>query len=147
SRAAGDDRKRTTMARFHVILRFLALTGVIVGVAAAIICVGEIPTWDRETITAAAEHKRGDLVLYALYAFAGGMGLALVVFLIDLVVGVFSAAGRRSALGMSVVVQVALAAALVVGVNVFSFKHYSRCDLTREHVFTMNPETVAELKK
>jgi hypothetical protein len=135
------------MARFHAIQRFLTLTGLIVAVAAAIICAGEIPSWDRATLEASAHGERGQLVKIALYCLAGGLGLALVTLAIDLVVGIFSTAGRRSALGVSVILQVALAAALLVGVNYFSFLHYQRCDLTRDRVFTLKPETVAELKK
>src|SRR5262245_1984191 len=135
------------MARFHLIQRFLTVTGLIVAVAAAIIVAGELSSWDHATIRSAVHGERGKLVMYALYAFAAGLGMAIVTLALDLIVGIFSTAGRRSMLGFSVVLQVALAVILLAGVNVFSFMHYSRCDLTRDRAFTMKPETVAELKK
>jgi hypothetical protein len=135
------------MARFHLIQRFLTVTGLIVAVIAGIIVAGELTTWEHSEIRAAVHGERGQLLMYALFALAGGLGLAIVTLVLDLIVGVFSAAGRRSVLGFSVILQVALAVTLLVGVNVFSFQHYSRCDLTRDRVFTLKPETVAELKK
>lgn len=57
------------------------------------------------------------------------------------------ASGRRSAEGVNAFVQVLLALALLVGVNVFSFSHYQRCDWTRDQTFTIKPEIREQLAK
>src|SRR5579871_2446216 len=77
----------------------------------------------------------------------GLLPAALLFELLDLLLGIWSAAGRRSALGMNVIIQVALAIALVGGINAWSFRHYKRYDLTRDRVFTIDPNVASELKK
>src|SRR5206468_317525 len=65
-------------------------------------------------------------------------------------------AGRRSALGGNVLVQVALAAGLLVAVNVWSAglngfdwakAHYRRWDCTRDGVFTLPPKLKEDLSQ
>jgi hypothetical protein len=114
---------------------------------AAVLVVADLSDWSTAGIESAAQGRLGETLFYAIYVFVGGLSAALVVFLIDLVFGVWSAAGRRSALGMNVVVQVLLALLLLIGVNVYSFVHYQRWDLSREHAFTINAEVAGELRK
>jgi hypothetical protein len=52
---------------------------------------------------------------------------------------------RRAAFGSNVVVQVLLAVVLLVGINVFSFLHHWRFDLTRDRLFTIDPEIQHQL--
>src|SRR5947209_5482754 len=47
------------------------------------------------------------------------------------------ARSRRAALGSNVLLQVALAAVLLVGINAFSFEHHLRLDWTRDRIFTI----------
>ncbi|HEV3146773.1 MAG TPA: hypothetical protein VGZ47_23000, partial [Gemmataceae bacterium] len=65
-----------------------------------------------------------------------GGAVALVVLVVEMATGMRQAAGRRSAAGSMVLLQVALATALLVGVNVFSVFHYQRWDTTREKEFS-----------
>jgi len=52
---------------------------------------------------------------------------------------------RRAALGSNVVVQIVLAVLLLAGVNAFSFYHHARVDLTRESIFTIDPDIQRQL--
>jgi len=75
-----------------------------------------------------------------LYSALGLLGIALLVELLALL---SLAAGRRNILGLVAMMQVVLALALVIGVNVYSFQHPQRWDLTRTGAFTL-PEDVRQ---
>jgi hypothetical protein len=88
----------------------------------------------------------GLLVLYfidgrvGMYIFAGGGALVVPAVLWLIVGGVHLVGSRRGAVGINVAVQVALATALLVGVNMFSFTHHKRWDLTWDEIFTIEPK-------
>lgn len=118
----------------HLLLRLLGLTGAFVAVAAAVV-------WKI--------FPDGDVKEQSLYAVYGGLG-ALAIGLLAELPGIFGmVTSRRGALGTTVFVQVALAIALVVGVNAFSFDHFRRFDLTWDQAFTLNKDLrdqLAELR-
>ena len=72
-----------------------------------------------------------------------GGSAALFALAIELLAGLRLAAGRRSLTGTVALVQIAMAAVLLVGVNVWSFQHPKRLDLTRNQQFTL-PEEVRQ---
>src|SRR5262249_47458191 len=53
--------------------------------------------------------------------------------------------GRRSAFGLNAALQIILAVALLVGINLYAHSHYLRLDWTRNHAFTLPPEIQARL--
>jgi hypothetical protein len=63
--------------------------------------------------------------------------------LVELLGALFLVTGRRTAVGLNSYLQIALAVALLVIVNAYSFVHYKRFDCTRDHEFTL-PESVIE---
>jgi hypothetical protein len=135
------------MSAFHILIGLLGVVGVLVGVVGAVVACGELPEVNAETIRAGWNGQHGSLVQGAFWAIVGGWGIALVIFLVDAMAALFRAAGRRSALGVNVIVQTGLAAILLVGVNAFSFHHYRRWDLTRDQVFTLRPEIADQLRQ
>jgi hypothetical protein len=78
-----------------------------------------------------------------LYVLLGGGALALPALVAVLVQGARLVTSRRGAVGTNVALQVLLAAGLLVGVNLFSFYHHRRWDLTEEQKFTIE-ESVRE---
>jgi hypothetical protein len=144
-------------SRLHFFIRFLGLTGLLAagfGVAASFL-EGVLNRWQlltglneqnlqtdydfaRETIIG----ERGELgVRIAVTLLLAGLALALFALLLELLIGLFFVAGRRSVFGINAFLQIALAAALLVGVNVYSYRHYLRYDWTSAHQFTL-PEDI-----
>jgi len=77
-----------------------------------------------------------------------GAGIVFVLSLVPEILGLMRmGSSRRSAVGINVAVQVALATALLVGANLFSFKHYERYDCTRDRIFTIDPSIREQLAK
>src|SRR5438270_11937977 len=104
-----SNRRGRAWSRFHLLFQFAGLTGLMLaGVGAGLRSV-EFRPWDR----------------YLLYAGAGLAGLAL---LIELIAAFGQVRGQRGQVGFNAVVQIVLAAAVVAGVNVYSFRHYQRLD-------------------
>jgi hypothetical protein len=54
---------------------------------------------------------------------------------------------QRGTAGANVLAQVVLAVLLLIGVNVFSALHYTRLDLTRDSLFTIDPELREQLAR
>ena len=79
--------------------------------------------------------------------FVCGAGVVLLELVLELVMVLRVAAGRRSAFGFNAVVQVVLAVLLVVGVNFLSFQHWVRFDWTREQHFTLPADLRERLRR
>jgi hypothetical protein len=111
-------KSRSRRSRWHLWLRLAGLTGLmllILGLAA----------WrlDEKTL--------------ALWLSAIGGGLVALAILGELRAFLPMAFGRRGSMGFNVFLQIVLALFALVGVNVFSFVHYLRWDLTTDQVFTI----------
>jgi hypothetical protein len=134
-------------SRLHYAIRILGLTGLLVG------CAGLVDTAVRASLSwpvlrEAVELKTTRIGPYLLLA---GALAALVALVVELAVVLTVAAGRRSALGLNTLVQIALAVVLLVGVNVYSAGlklsvlgwdvnvpgHHARLDWTRDRQFTL----------
>jgi len=141
------------MLRLHFLVRLLALTGLLVAGVGALISATELDSWTHNSIRAAMHGERGQTATYAVCLMLGGVLLAVVIFALDFLVGLRKTAGRRSAVGLNVILQVALATALLVGINVWSFspnprhRHYLRFDCTRDHRFTLEPKLKEQLEQ
>lgn len=159
-------------SRLHFLLRFLGLTGLVAAGAGAVLAgvQGLWPAWDAgraagdnlralwdagrakadQTVRGLMEQQPGDVferVIVGLVLVGGA--LALLALLVEVVGVLRLAAGRRSAFGGNVVVQVALALALLVGVNVYAHweGNYRRFDLTRDGLFTLPDEVQKDLRE
>jgi hypothetical protein len=159
-------------SRLHFLLRFLGLTGLLAAGAGAVIAVlyAFVPAWNNDlsaednartiweaargvaepTIRGVIEWKSGDVftrVVVGLVVIGGG--LALLALLVELIGMVFVAFGRRGAFGGNALIQVALALALLVGINIYAHRdgNYRRFDLTRGHEFTLPDEVRQQLRE
>jgi hypothetical protein len=149
TRRTNPDGRRTTSGtwlRFG--LRLLGLTAALVAGAGAVLASAAITDWTWPGLQAAVTGAAGDrLAQVAAALLLGGAAVAALALAVELLAALGRAAGRRSAAGVSSLVQVALAAALVIGVNVYSFEHYLRIDTTRDRLFTLPPDVVKQLQQ
>jgi hypothetical protein len=91
------------------------------------------------------EHK-GLLPQITAWLVVAGSAAFLVALLVELLVMMRTTAGRRSAFGLNMVVQCALAVVLLVGINYFSFEHFKTIDWTRDQRFTLDKDIQEQLR-
>jgi hypothetical protein len=145
-------------SRLHALVRFLGLTGLLAaGVGLGMALLDDLlPSWEaarataEETVRGVIEGRPGDLALRITVGLVlGGALAALLALLVEVAVVLRLAAGRRSAFGGNVLLQVALAAALLVGVNLYANRegNYRRFDLTRDRQFTLPADVQGQLRR
>jgi hypothetical protein len=129
-------------SRLHFLVRFLGISGVLVGGAGLVLAGldGLLASWGTAQ-AAFLQAVTQRTATYGVWFVIGGAAAILFALLVETLVILRTAAGRRSAFGFNAVVQVGLAVALVAGINVWSFRHHLRFDWTRDRQFTL-PETV-----
>jgi hypothetical protein len=135
------------MLRLHFLLRLLALTGLLAAGIGALVSATELNSWSHASLRAAVHGEYGQTATIAVGLMLGGLVLAVVIFALDLLFGLRKTAGRRSAVGFNVILQVALALVLVAGVNAWSFSHYRRFDCTEKHQFTLDAQIKEQLQQ
>jgi hypothetical protein len=144
---------RSWWSRLHFLLRFAGLTGLLCsGIGAALAFLAGILSVkvlsDENFVRTTLLGQRGDLdSRVALGFLLGGGALALLAVLVEALVILRTAAGRRSAFGLNATVQVALAAILLVGINYLSSLYHVRADWTRARQFTLAPEIQSQLRQ
>src|SRR5438876_9012728 len=128
-------------SRLHFVIRFLGLTGLLVGgiaVAAALVLnllppvrsITDAETTARELYQRATVASGDWTVQWTAAALLLGVAAALFAVLIELLTMLRTTAARRGAFGFNVLVQVILAATLLAGLNLWSFHHGHRFDFT-----------------
>src|SRR5262249_42991816 len=127
--------------------RLLGLTGLLVAAAGAIGTIAYIDPLTVPNLQAAISGASGQTKQIVATMLAAGAAVTLLVLLLEVLFSLRNATGRRSALGSNVVLQIALAIVLVVGVNVWSFSHFKRWDFTRDRAFTLAPELAKQLQE
>lgn len=105
---------------WHFFARFAGLTGLLVAAVGLVV-------WSR------ADEDVG------MYVALAGAVLVVIALAAEVPALAGLASSRRGALGSSAFLQVLLAAVLLAGLNVFSFFHYLRFDLTADGLFTIDP--------
>src|SRR5258708_621963 len=122
-------------SRLHFLIRFAGLSGLLVACVGLVLLqlLGKLTSWQAAYDALRTPDVVGWLVVGGALAVAPAL-------LVELLVGFWAASARRSVFGLNVTVQVVLAAALLVGVNVFAFYHSLRFDWTRGQEFTLNSE-------
>jgi hypothetical protein len=132
-------------SRWHFLLRLLGLTGLLVAAVGLVLLTvyHQAPLDNGAEPDAVQPWTLAWLEEPGVYLTLGGSALAGLALLVELGVGLYFLSGRRGAFGSNVAVQIALAVALVVGINFFSFSHYLRFDWTRDHLFTLD-ETIRQ---
>src|SRR5262249_18812320 len=140
-------------SRLHFLFRFAGLTGLVCsGIGAALAFLAGILSTERlqepHFVAETIRGQSGDpLSRVAMYLMAGGAVLFTVALLIELIVAVRLVAGRRSAFGLNAALQVVLTLALLVAINVYSYRHYVRLDWTRGKQFTLSQQLQSQLSQ
>jgi hypothetical protein len=154
--ALNSSRPRKWWSSLHFLIRFAALTGLAcAGVGTALAFLHDVlervfspdlpAAW--AFVRSVLSGQAGDLSTRVAVGFlVGGAVLALLGLVVELLVILTTVAGRRSAFGLNATAQVALASALLLGVNLYSYRHYLRLDWTREQQFTLPSDIQAQLR-
>ena len=139
-------------SRFHFLVRFAGFSGVLYNtVGAAMLFRYDLLT---EALLANREWLRSILmgegtsrvVQVAVTCLVAGAALVALALLFELLTITTALLGRRGAFGFNATLQTLLAAALIVGLNWFSFEHYARYDWTRHQQFTLSKAIQDQLK-
>jgi hypothetical protein len=158
---------RRWASRLHFLIRLLGVTGIlalvvvgflglvqgpsitaIAGLAPANFdTIGGLARQTVDTARAAIDGSLGDGVRVAVIVSLAALAAALLALFVELVAVLRLAAGARSMAGSLTALQVGMALLLLVGVNLFSFYHYFRFDLTRDHLFTLPSPLSAKLSE
>lgn len=121
-----------TAARLHFAVRFLLLTAVLALGVGAVLAVA----WDTvlprtvEELRPFWEQLLSGTAEVPVWLLAVGLAVAVLCLLIEFLIGLRFVAGRRSVFGVNAMLQVGLAAVLLVGINLWSFSNYWRLDWT-----------------
>lgn len=142
-------------SRLHFVVRLAGLTGLLaggVGLALYLLDHGTVQaTFESlgkqcgEALQALTRWDFGVPYELAVWLVLGGAAAAALALLIEAVLMLRFAAGRRSVFGGNALVQMAIALALLVGVNVFSAYHYFRFDWSHDRQFTLSAHLSAPL--
>ncbi len=127
-------------SRLHFLIRLLGLTGLLVACVGVVLLhiQGRLASWSAALDALRAPDWMGWLVI-------GGAAAVAPAVLVELLVGLWTASARRGLFGLNAFVQVVLAAALLVGVNVAAFLHPFRFDWTRDQQYTLPADVRADL--
>ncbi len=148
----------------HFLIRFLGLTGLLVGCAGLVLAHldGLLVSWSELGQTL-KEALQGTTKHLAAYLLLGGGAAVLLALVVEALRSLLQTAASHSLLGINAVVQGMLAVALLVGLNVWSAGlrfhlldgrwnadlpgHYQVFDLTRGRLFTLSEPVRSKLKK
>jgi hypothetical protein len=149
-------------SRLHFLLRFAGLTGVLVAAAGLVLAWWDnlLATW-QSAYEAGFSALLGEPAALGTYLTLGGAAAVLLALFVEVLVILGLTAGRRSISGASTVLQIVLAAILLIGVNLWSFglnislfgfeksvpAHYLRLDWTRTGQFTLPADIRQDLEK
>jgi hypothetical protein len=144
-------RQNLFWSRLHFAIRLLGVTGAMLACVCAVLAgVGHrldalyAATSVRGAADAVADLARNAWAnpkeMWDVLLLLIGTATALLTLLIELIGIVAFTATRRSAFGFNALLQGALAAAVLVGVNLWSYFHYEQYDGTRERLYTLSPE-------
>jgi hypothetical protein len=152
---------RPWLSRLHFLVRLLGLTGLLAAAAALVLAHVQgllggpgqkldqrLRTGWQHILASLQGQFEGDLLARAaVFAFLAGAAAAVLWLLVELLGVVRFTAARRSAFGVNVLVQVGVAAVLLVGINVFSFEHHLSLDCTRDRQFTLPADVQQQLRQ
>ncbi len=140
-------------SRLHFLVRFAGLSGLLAaGAGVALAFFKDLLSWERLTsvnfIRSVFQTREFDLpAQIAVGLLLGGVLLAAVALAVEVLAALVVVTGRRSAFGFNAALQVALLIALVIGVNVYSYRHYLRLDWTQDQAFTLPADIREQLLK
>src|SRR5207248_1909789 len=95
-----------------------------------------VGTWTPDLLRSAVETAADPAVKVGVVALVAGAAAVALWLLVELLGALFLVTGRKTVVGTNAAAQMALAAALLVIVNVVAFGTYWRFDLTRDKQFT-----------
>jgi hypothetical protein len=153
--ALKDSRGGRWWSRLHFVVRLFGITALAAALVGLTVLLIDELTWEAfqahwALLQSAIQGHSQEYPRRAFLLFMAGTVVVLFWLFLEALIVIRMVAGRRSAFGFSATVQTVLAAALLVGVNIYAYQHYRVFDLTSDHKFTLPTEPVdipAELAK
>ena len=146
-----DIRQRKTLGnRFRFLVRALGLLGALAAAVGTVLFASANPNpeqWTHELLRESMHREHGEFASTAAMVLTIGVFAIILMLLVELLSGLFLAATRRTAAGTSATIASLAAIALLLFVNLYSFTHYRRYDITREEQFTLPASVADELRK
>ncbi len=143
-----DTRQQLSFGvRMRMFVRFLGITAVLAAGAGAIYLSSTLPNWKPATLLSALKNELGGTAFVGILLLLGGILIALVAGIIEILASLKGGVGGRGAVGINAIAQAVLAIGLVVAINVYAFLHPANFDLTSKKQFTLPEPIVAELQK
>ena len=143
-----DTRYRLTWgSRLRLGLRLVGLTGLLAAGVGAVVLAAHDVEFETHPLLDAAAGGSGSAPQTGALLLALGLGFALIALVVELAAGMNGGASGRSLARGNAWLQTLLAIGIAVALNVYSFQHYARYDLTRDGQFTLPPAVADELKK
>lgn len=133
--------------RWHLLIRLAGLTGLLVAGVAAFVAYQEQWLTGDMLLDALTLRLRSAGPQFAWYLLFLGGAVAVAALAAEVIGALRKAAGQHSAFGANVAGQIALATALLVGLNLFSFRHYLRFDWTADQRFTLDAKIAAQFAR
>ncbi|MCE9531272.1 MAG: hypothetical protein K8T89_09145 [Planctomycetes bacterium] len=130
-------------SRRRLIARLIGITALLLAGFGTIYLASVIPNWEPETLLKVVKTEFGKKPLAGLLVLFGGATVALLALAFEVRANFSGGNSSRGAAGVSSTVQIALAAALLIAINVYGFLHETDFDLTNNKQFTL-PEKVAD---
>jgi len=132
-------------ARSRLFGRIIGLTGFFVALAALFVFLSYGRQLTLDNVRAAVTDGSGTPMLAALVLAIGAV--VTVLWIVVESISWLGGSGQRSLSGANSMLQVALALAVFVGVNMLGFNYFKRCDLTRNQDFTLPKPVASEMQQ
>jgi hypothetical protein len=148
--AKSDTRQRTTWGtRFRFLVRAVGLTGLLAAVAGAVMLdtVFRFSNWTLDNLRSAGEGVIGPFAKDSTWILAIGAAAIGIALLVELLGGLMLVTGRRTAANATATIGTVAAVSLLAIVNVYSFTHHARYDLTRAKLYTLPQDLVERFSK
>jgi len=148
-RAKNDDRHKNTFGNrarfFGRALGLFALVGLIMsGLSLSDVLTAADPVGTIRGLLEATEHS---VLSVSAWVFVVCTAIVLVLLIVEVIAAFVLVAFGRTLLGVNALLQIGLAIALLVIVNLVSRTTAERFDLTRDARFTLSNELLADLKR
>lgn len=143
-----DTRQNLSIGvRLRMFIRFLGITALLAAGAGAIYLSSVLADWRPETLQRALKNEINSMAFIGSIMLFGGAILAVFALLLEVLAHLTGGTGGRGAVGVNALVQVVLASALVVAINVYTFLHPASVDLTSRKLFTLPESATSELQQ
>jgi len=137
------EKKPATLVRLHAWCRLIGVTSLVLGIASLVLVK---PTSLGGAVSEIWNQIRTMEMGFACKVVLVEFAIALLVLVLEILIMLKLAAGRKNIAGAGATLQAILAVTLFVGVNLFSYSHYQLVDTTLGRLFTLPADLKSKLE-